>query len=184
MSTFIKQQAVVLGVLFVCIVAGITLHFHPNWVNALQAFLRDSGHSTYFIVMTIYNIVLIPFPYDVFVVATPYIYPDEFWQTFITVNLVTITAGIITYVLGYYGQPYVEKWWGGHTYYARTMAYVYKHGALAAFLSTLTPLPFSLVGWVCGLSRTHFWLYLASITIARSMRNTLVLYAAWRLVNG
>lgn len=183
MIKLIKQQAIVIALLLACFVAGITLHLHPDWINALQAFLHNNGHSAYFIVMTLYNIVLIPFPYDAFIVATPYIYPGEFWHTFITINMVTISAGIITYLLGYYGQPYVEKWWGGHTYYARTMAYVHKYGAMAAFFSTLTPLPFSLVGWVCGLSRTHFWLYLAAIITARSMRNTLVLYLAWRVVN-
>ena len=127
----------------------------------------------------LYNVALVPFPYDVFLAAVPLEVGSghlAFWWLLATLGMVL--AGLIGHAIGRWLDPLVRPWLLQKRGYAKCERALRKRGAWAVALSAITPPPFSLVCWAAGLMRISRWQLALAVVVSRGLRNALVLWLA------
>ena len=143
---------------------------------------ENGGTAAYFAFLTIYNIIIIPFPNEAIFVIAPILFKNHFIEIIILSNVSAIVSAAVTYDLGArYGKRAKEFVSSRGPRYAASIETVKTYGWLAAALSAVTPLPFSAVCWACGIVRTSFYPYLVAVLLTRIPRNTIMCMIAWNL---
>ena len=149
----------------------------------ITLFLANTvGTWGYYIFMTLYNVVIVPFPNDPFIAMAAKIFEDIPTTIFLLTTAACTTSATIDYVIGYHYGTKLTKFFENHPRYDKCMQILNKHGAFSIGLTAITPLPYSLLSWLCGIAQTSFWPYIISATLTRAVRNGVVFYSAHALL--
>ena len=155
---------------------SLWLHGCPEVRDLLVAWVARGGLSGFAAFTLVYNVLLVPFPYDVFLLAVARlddtIDGEALWMA---ATLGMTAAAAVDYMAGRWLAPWVRPWLMKQRGYARAMRYLERHGSVAVALSALTPVPFSLVCWLAGLARGRVFVLLLAVVVSRGVRNALVL---------
>ncbi len=166
---------VILLFLLVLVGLGLLLHWFDGWRLVLVAWLLAAGMPGFFVFSVIYNVFLVPFPYDPFLWMMPV---GEGWERLgwwaCATAALTLAAGIDC-LLGRRLAPRVRPWLARQRGYARCERLLARHGVWAVGLSAVTPLPFSLVCWVAGLVGVRLRWVLLMALVSRGLRHAAVL---------
>lgn len=158
---------------------SVGLFGFEGWRLSLHDLLAWGDWPLFLAFTYVYNLVIVPFPYDPFLLAMPILVPERglgvWWlSASVGMGLAAVSAYILAkYKLG----PRLRPWLLRQKGYARTERVLQRHGQWAAALSAITPLPFSLVAWLAGLLGLPFASTMAWLIGARALRNALVVYA-------
>ncbi len=171
-------RRLLLGILLLCtILFGAKLALDAHFRQDILLLIGGGGVLGFFIFSVVYNIFIIPFPYDVFLAATPWLYADQELAVFIASLLAMPTAAALAYGGGRGLTNHAQRWLQNVKSFPKALSYLQRYGAYAIAFSAVTPLPFSVVSWACGMARTPFWPFLLTAFITRGLRNFLVWWA-------
>lgn len=173
-----RQNLISIGLLvgLIAIIAGL-------WFAGGEALLLDVlktyGPAAYFGLLTLNNVLILPIPNELFAVSAPVLYPgQEVNLLALTVGAVTLSA-IIDYWGGYYLEPVVSKWLKSFKAYHKAYDMLQKYGLWVVAVTSITPVPYSLVCWLCGIARCSFVPYLLVAMVTRGVRLAIVFLIAW-----
>lgn len=173
----LRRRIVMLSVALVSLMLmGVWLHAHPEGRAALMGLVAQGGLTGFAVFTVLYNVLLVPFPYDVFLLAEERLGVADDEALWMAATLGMTAAAALDYAGGRWLAPWVRPWLMRQRGYARAMRYLEKHGSVAVALSAVTPLPFSLVCWLAGLARGRVFLLLVAVVVSRGVRNALVLW--------
>ena len=176
-----RRIVLLLCIIAACAFAGWLAYDEAN-LNLVLESLRESGPLGFYVFSILYNVLVIPFPYDPFLAATPFLYPHFALASLVAAMLSTVAAAFIDYALGFNLTEPAQRWFKDHKKYAIVMEKLHKYGWGAVALSAVTPLPFSLVCWACGIARSAFWPFIITVFITRGIRNFIVWVIVWEFL--
>lgn len=167
--------AVALGFWLVCYALG--LHLFDGWKHAAQQLVGWGGWPVFVAFTVLYNVLLVPFPYEPFLLAAVWLLPGlGMVKVAVLATLGLTAAAALDWLLGrwlaHHVQPLLERIHG----YGRCEAALQRHGVWAVGASALTPLPFSLVCWLAGLVGVRLWCLTLMVLVTRAARCAAVLW--------
>lgn len=172
-----RWRVVLYGLLLLAVL-GFFLHWFDEWEKALKGLLVGAGGVGFFVFTAAYNIVLVPFPYDPFLVAWAGWGHGhaELLQSAMVATGGMLVAALVDYAGGYYLRPRVEPWLRRQRGFAQAEKALLRYEIWAVALSAVTPIPFSLMCWLAGILRLPLLPLAAVVAVTRLVRNFLVLF--------
>lgn len=166
-----------LGFAAFVLVYALTLHLFDGWKHDVQALMGWGGWPMFLLFTVLYNVLLVPFPYEPFLLAALWLLPEMSVEMIgVLATLGLTVAAVIDWLLGrwlaQHVRPLLERIKG----YGRCEASVQKYGVWAVGASAITPLPFSLVCWVAGLAGVRLWSLTLMVLVTRAARCAAVLW--------
>lgn len=138
---------------------------------ALLVILKLSGLFGFMLFGLVYNVLVVPFPYDVFVAAAPGLYGVSGILAWCVAVFVTTVAGALCYVGGQkYLAHRVEPHFEGRYHKPKLLRRLRRWGPWAVLATVVMPAPFSAVCWAAGslsLPRVPFFLALVASRMLR-----------------
>lgn len=162
-----------LGVLLAALFA-LKLAVDDAFLGYILAFIGWGGVPAFFVFSVLYNVWIIPFPYDVFLAATPWLYPGQAGAVLVASIVAMPIAAALAYFAGRQLTQHARRWFRHVKSFPRALRFLEKYGAYAIAFSAITPLPFSVVSWACGMARTPLWPFLITALVTRGLRNAVV----------
>ena len=172
---FFPWRRVILSILLLGGLAVAAKFF--AWPQAREVVLQalEAAGWPGFLLFTVgYNIPIIPFPYDVFVWGIVNTLPAQAGPLLGAVVVGTLLAAAVDYALARRLQPRAQRWFGGRKGYHQCMALLGRYGVVGVAATAVTPVPFSLMCWVCGVAKVPFWRFMAVVLCTRCVRHALV----------
>lgn len=170
------------SILFGGVFIALLVAWFTGGEQLLRSVLETYGPVAYFVLLTVNNILILPVPNELFAVSAPVLYPGQEWLLLgLTVGAVTLSA-VIDYWGGYYLEPVVSRWLKSFNSYHKAHDLLHKHGLWVVAITAITPVPYSLVCWLCGIARCAFWPYLLVAFVTRGVRLAVVFLLTWGVV--
>jgi membrane protein YqaA with SNARE-associated domain len=171
-------KALLAGLLLLLVVAGFFLHAFDGWQAFIIRWLIDAGWVGFFLFAWFYNVLIVPFPFDPFLLMVPELAaPGALWLWWSAATLGMGLAAANGYALArWWLGPRLRPWLQRQAGYKRTEACLQRYGVWAVALSAVTPVPFSLVCWMAGFLRLSLPIVIFLALLTRGARNALVIW--------
>ena len=150
--------------------------------NAIVQFIEATNPWFYGLILTIYNVTIIPFPSEPIILAAGSIWEHQKPLIWLITVTAMATAGAISYIIGVYLGHYTEARFGRNKHYQKAVQLLHKYGEWAVIISAVLPIPYSLVGWLCGAARTNFVHFMLAAVLSRGIRVSLALLLLWEIM--
>lgn len=138
---------------------------------SLLIILKLLGLPGFILLSVVYNVLIVPFPYDVFVAAAPALYGLSGVLVWFTAVLATAAAGALCYAGGQkYLAHRVEPHFEGRYHKPKLLRRLRRWGPWALLATVAIPVPFSAMCWAAGslnLPRVPFFLALVASRMLR-----------------
>ena len=183
----VDRPRIVLGLVASAVLlfaVGVSLHSLNVWREALHSLFLWGGWPIFAIFTIVYNSLIIPFPYDPFLLVMPVLFPElPMLVIWVVATLGMTVAAAVAYglsrsLLGPRLFPLLQRQRG----YRRAERLMQRYGLMVLVLSTVVPLPYSLVCWLAGFLRLPLALTLMVTFCCRGLRNACVLWVAFHLL--
>lgn len=162
----------------VFLLVGITLHLFDGWQEMIVAGLAHSGVTGFFVFAWLYNVLVVPFPFDPFMLmARGLAHGGALWPWWLAATLGMGCAAATSYALARWVlEPRIHPWLARQRGYNRTVRALRRYGVWAVAFSALTPIPFSMVCWMAGFLRLNMAAVVGLAFLTRGLRHALVLW--------
>ena len=162
--------------LFCVLIWGLYPLMGTDLAKATLSQVQEHGLPAFFLIITLVNILIVPVSSDILIAAAPTIFSES--------SIIALVLSIVSPIVSaatdmYFGQRYgpivVDKIAGKKAReYGEEI--VQKYGVAAIALTTITPLPFSLVCWACGTLKLPIMRGLVVVILTRVPRHIIVFY--------
>lgn len=178
-ESYLKEHGrLCLGIILLYLFLGSgALHLLDGWKELVHTLMAWGGWPVFFVFTMLYNVLFVPFPYDPFLLAAPWLIPGHSIAFVWLVATSALTAASIADLylgreIGHRVRPWLMRQKG----YAKCERAVHKYGVWAVGLSAVTPIPFSLVCWVAGMVElSPTWVGIITF-VSRGIRCALVMW--------
>ena len=150
--------------------------------NTIIQFIEATNPWFYGLILTLYNITIIPFPSEPIILAAGSIWVHQKPLILLITVTAMAAAGAISYLVGMWLGKFTEAKMGNNKAYQRTLDLLHKHGVWAVMISAVLPIPYSLVSWLCGAARTNFIHFMLAAIVSRGLRVTIALLLLWEIM--
>lgn len=166
-----------IGILACLVTYALSVNLLDGWKEAAENLLAWGGLPMFFAFSTLYNVLLVPFPYDPFMVAAAMLFPTAgLMKIGFLATLGLSLAAVIDWFLGRWLSHHIHHWLARMSGYERCKRALQVHGVWAVGAAAVTPIPYSLVCWLAGLVGVSLWAYIPIVVLTQGLRCAAILW--------